>query len=127
MQEALEKKKGQYQDQNFALVRTELPSANVQNGNKEQQSASIAAHCMLMERYCSLIRETTFKRVPAASMYIILIKYGLATHIGTGATPSKTETMYFLPLRRLYSDEDIPRLDVFDWGILLVSSALQRN
>jgi hypothetical protein len=36
-------------------------------------------------------------------------------HIGTGATPAKTESMYFPPPRRLYSDADIPRLDVLNY------------
>jgi hypothetical protein len=36
-------------------------------------------------------------------------------HIGTGATPSKTEAMYFPPPRRLYSDADLLRLDVLGY------------
>jgi hypothetical protein len=36
-------------------------------------------------------------------------------HIGTGATPSKTEAMYFPPPRRLYSDTATSRLDVLDY------------
>jgi hypothetical protein len=47
----------------------------------------------------------------ASCLYAHLLKYGLTMHIGTGATPSKTEAMYFPPLRRLYSDADIARLD----------------
>jgi hypothetical protein len=35
-------------------------------------------------------------------------------HIGTGATPSKTEAMYFPPPRRLNSDADTSRLDLPD-------------
>jgi hypothetical protein len=34
----------------FALVRTELPWVNVQNGNEEQSSTSMAVHCTLMTR-----------------------------------------------------------------------------
>jgi hypothetical protein len=33
-------------------------------------------------------------------------------HIGIGATPSKTEAIYFPPPRRVYSDADTSRLDV---------------
>jgi hypothetical protein len=35
-------------------------------------------------------------------------------HIGTGATPSKTEAMCFPPSRRLYSDADTLKLDVLN-------------
>jgi hypothetical protein len=35
-------------------------------------------------------------------------------HISNGATPSKTEAMFFPPPRRLYSDADTSRLDVLD-------------
>jgi hypothetical protein len=36
-------------------------------------------------------------------------------HIGTGATPSKTEAIYFPPPRRLYSDAETSRLGVLDY------------
>jgi hypothetical protein len=36
-------------------------------------------------------------------------------HIGTWATPSKTEAIYFPLPRRLYSDADTTRLDVLDY------------
>jgi hypothetical protein len=35
-------------------------------------------------------------------------------HIGIGATPSKTEGMFFQPPRRSYSEADTSRLDVLD-------------
>jgi hypothetical protein len=36
-------------------------------------------------------------------------------YIGIGATPSKTEAMFFPPPRRLYSDADASRLGVLDY------------
>jgi hypothetical protein len=51
-------------------MRTELPWVNVQNGNEEQSSTSMALRCTLMPRFSSLTRERILKRVPAVSMHI---------------------------------------------------------
>jgi hypothetical protein len=51
----------------------------------------------------------------ASCLYEHLLKYGLTMYIGTGAMPSATEAMYFPPPRRLYSDANTSRLDVFDY------------
>jgi hypothetical protein len=92
----------------FALVTW----VNAQIGNEAQSSTRIAVHCTLMTRYCSLTRETILKKLPA--IYEYLLKFRLNMHIGTGATPLKTEAMYFPPPRRLYFDADTSRLDVPD-------------
>jgi hypothetical protein len=54
------------------------------------------------------------KRV-AGHLHAHLLKFRLTIHIGTGATPSKSEAMYFPPPRRLYSDADTSRLDVLGY------------
>jgi hypothetical protein len=51
----------------------------------------------------------------ASCLYEHLLKFGLMMHIGIGATPSKTEAMFFPPPRRLYSGADISRLGVLDY------------
>jgi hypothetical protein len=51
----------------------------------------------------------------ASCLYAHLLKFGLTTHIGSEATPSKTEAIFFLPPRRLYSEADTTRLDVLDY------------
>jgi hypothetical protein len=53
--------------------------------------------------------------------------FKLKMHIGTEATPSKTEAMFFPPPRRLYSLMQIPWGSTFSniWGILFASSILR--
>jgi hypothetical protein len=127
MQAALETMKWLVPKQNCALVRTELPRVYVQNGNEEKPRTSIAVYCTLMTRYCSSTREMIFKWVPAVSMKISL-KYRLTMHIGTGATPSKTEARYFPAPRRSYSEADTSRLDALDYlGNLVGFIDLRRN
>jgi hypothetical protein len=50
----------------------------------------------------------------ASCLYEHLLKFGLTMHIGIGATPSKTEAMFFPPPRRSYSEVNTLRLDVLD-------------
>jgi Tfp pilus assembly protein PilV len=51
----------------------------------------------------------------ASCLHVNLLKNGLTMHIGTRATPSKTEAMYFLLPKRLYSDADTSRLGVLNY------------
>jgi hypothetical protein len=51
----------------------------------------------------------------ASCLYAHLLKFGLTMQIDSGATPSKTEAIYFPPPERLYSDADTSRRDVFDY------------
>jgi hypothetical protein len=47
-------------------------------------------------------------------LYAHLLKFGLTMNIGIGATPSKTEAVFFPPPRRSYSEANTSRLDVLD-------------
>jgi hypothetical protein len=51
----------------------------------------------------------------ASCLYEHLLKFGLTMRIGTGATASKTEAMFFPQPRRLYSDADTSRLEYLDY------------
>jgi hypothetical protein len=64
----------------------------------------------------------------ASCLYAHLLKFGLTIHTGTGATPSKTEAMYFPQPRRLFSGADTSRLGVLDYlgEYYLASSILRR-
>jgi hypothetical protein len=55
------------------------------------------------------------ERTNTSCLYEHLLKFGLTMHIGTGATPSNTEAMYFSQPRRRYSDAEIQKLGVLDY------------
>jgi hypothetical protein len=50
----------------------------------------------------------------ASYLYAHLLEYELIMHNGIGATPSKTEAVFFPPPRRPYSEANTSRLDVLD-------------
>jgi hypothetical protein len=50
----------------------------------------------------------------ASYLFNHLLKFGLKMHVGSGATASKTETMYYPPTRLSYEDGDTAQFTVFD-------------
>ena len=64
---------------------------------------------------CALFFETRADMVTGTSyLFNHLRKFGLKMHIGSGATASKTEAMYYPPTRMAYEDGDTTRFTGFD-------------
>ena len=63
---------------------------------------------------CALFFETRADMVTGTSyLFNHLRKFGLKMHIGSGATASKTEAMYYPPTRMAYEDGDTTPFSVF--------------
>ena len=63
---------------------------------------------------CALFFETRADMVTGTSyLFNHLRKFGLKMHIGSGATASKTEAMYYPPTRMAYEDGDTTPFTVF--------------
>jgi hypothetical protein len=89
----------------FALVRTELPWVNAQNGNQEQSSTSMAVHCTLMTRYSSLKRERDDLEKGSSCLYAHWHRSNAIKDCGS----------FLFTARRLYSDAGPSRLGVLDY------------
>ena len=63
---------------------------------------------------CALFFETRADMVTGTSyLFNLLRKFGLKMHIGSGATASKTEAMFYPPTRMAYEDGDTTPFTVF--------------